>query len=215
MTANKHLPMLLAVGYLTAAPASLQADSPPFVAEPSTIGTWSGAFEALNDPDASTFTVYRRQPNGRGAKLWGMKIYAEGATYLADDGEHVAVGYWGGELVPFSVRPDQPMISFYRRDRLIGAVSLSELVRDYQHLPRGVSHYRWGDFLGFYENSTRFAVQTKEGRYVILDAATGKIVETRPLSDRPKELDERGARARAARDAARAPQPKRSAKPKR
>jgi hypothetical protein len=168
------------------------ADAPILERERATIHTWSGPFEAVSDPDKNTLVVYRKVQAGRQReKVWQMDDYSDGDVFLADNGELVAFCYDGGNLLRPDAKPDQSMVRFYRRGELVRAVPLSEVIINKEALPRTVSNYRWGQFHGFFKASTRFAISTNEGRYIIIDGATGKIVETRKLSDPPKELEER------------------------
>jgi len=130
-------------------------------------------FFAVADPKSKVTTIYRVNANGFPSVLWTMRGWFEVGA-LADDGKHLIVGC-GGSLVPLSVNKDYPMIKFYKTDRCIKTVTLGELVQDLSALPRTVSHYRWGDFLGL-DKDGRYVVQTVEGRRLAFDVTTGKLV---------------------------------------
>ena len=65
----------------------------------------------------------------------------------------------------------------------VGTVRLRELIRDFRHMEPRVSHYSWGDFIGFV-SLNRFAVETVEGRRLVFDVTTGKQVADQPREDR-------------------------------
>jgi hypothetical protein len=114
-----------------------------------------------------------------GQPLWRMKGWFRDA-YLADDGEHVVVGYDGLNLLQPDYRSDMPMLTFWRRDAIVREVPLSDVIADFAKLERTVSHFRWGHTVGF-DREGRFLVHTIENRMLAFEVETGNLIEVRPV----------------------------------
>lgn len=115
-------------------------------------------------------------------EIWRMEGWFEDA-YLADDGDHLVVGYWGLSLLPVNFSPGTVVVTFYRRGELVQKVQVSEIVHDLKSLPITGSHRLWGRTIGFDEFG-RFIVRTAENRAIAFNVADGSIVDewATPLS---------------------------------
>ena len=164
--------LLLGVAALAAADAPL----PP----PSEETRWSPnrRFAAVADPKHDLVTVYRVE-NGLRTELWSMKPWQRSFD-VADGGEHLVACYGGMNLLPVDYRPDQTMLEFYVRGRLVRKWSLRGSCRDRGKLRRTVSHYHWGMCQGF-DATGSYRVETVDRGTLRFDAGTGDIVmEKRP-----------------------------------
>jgi hypothetical protein len=140
---------------------------------PSVWGTCSpsGEYCARLDPADNSIQAYR--PGAHEVVLWSAAGWSRIAA-LADDGEHLVLGYEGMNLIPVDYDPDMEMLTFYRRGEVIRRVPLSALI-DRGALQRTVSHWYWGDYLGL-DAEGRYAVRTADGRQIRFDMTTGKAV---------------------------------------
>ncbi|NIA68899.1 hypothetical protein HBA54_09870 [Pelagibius litoralis] len=129
----------------------------------------NGLYCAVMDAAANETTVFHQ-----GLPLWRRPGWFRDA-FLADDGEHMIVGYRGLELLQWDYRPETVMISFWRRDRLIRAVPLSEVIEDTAKLELTTSHFLWGRTVGI-DDSSRFVVETVEDRRLTFDITSGAMV---------------------------------------
>lgn len=155
----------------------LRGDAP--LAPPSnyTVYSLNRRFYAFLDAGKKKTTVFEVRKGAPAAQVWEMPGWFRVAA-LSDDGEHFVVGFEGINLLPLDYHKEQVMLSFYRRGKLLRAVTLGQLVKDYGKLQRTVSHYYWGRYLGFDEKN-RYLVATVEGRTIAFDAATGQQAAAR------------------------------------
>jgi len=151
------------------------------------------AHSALGDEELRPPKTYVRcSPNGQfcaemsaekrqtiirhgGREIWRMEGWFEDA-YLADDGDHLVVGYWGGPHLPVNFSPRTTVVTFYRRGELIKKVHVSGIFRDLHSLPLTGSHRLWGRTLGF-DKKGRFIINTTESRAFAFDVRSGNVVE--------------------------------------
>lgn len=134
---------------------------------------------AFLDYEHNRTTVYQIQRRSSGKErhrreLWTMPGWFRNAA-LADDGEHLIVGYDGGNLLNLGSRSNQTMLSFYRQGELLREIKLNQLIEDFTKLPRTMSHYAWCRSYGF-DRSGKYAVTTFEKRRFEFDPATGESV---------------------------------------
>jgi hypothetical protein len=106
-------------------------------------------------------------------------------AFLSDDGEYLVTAYAWGDLLERTYRPDEVMLTFYKRGQLIRSIRLNQLLRDTRHVYRTASHYFWGHLDGF-SDLHWFAVDTVEQRRFVFDVTTGAVVrEARPSPSSP------------------------------
>jgi len=165
--------LLLLILFITIQ-ATLLADTP--LPPPKTKEVWSPnkKFCAVMEPDSATTTIFRVENDGKRTKSWAMQGWFR-VAHLADDGEHLIVGHGGINLLPLNVTKDEPMIRFFKKEKLINTVTLGELLKDQSSLKRTVSHYLWGSYLGLDEKG-HYVVKTVEERTLAFDVTTGKPV---------------------------------------
>jgi sugar lactone lactonase YvrE len=161
------------------------ADSPP--RPQSKFPSPNGAFFAQVELGRRV-VVYRRA-NGRANEIWR----ATGPffrVFVADNPDYLVSVYRGGNLLSISHKPDEEMVTLYRRGRMLRRVRLNELVERPDGLRRTVSHLVWAESMGLV-GADRFRVQTAEGKEVIFDLPTGKTISVGPIpaDSRLKILD--------------------------
>ena len=133
----------------------------------------SGEYCARLDPADRSILAYK--PGVEQIVLWTATGWSRVAA-LADDGEHLVLGYEGMNLIPVDYEPDMEMLTFYRRGEIVKTVRLRDLISDIAiRMNRTVSHYYWGDYLGFDENG-RYVLRTATGREFRFDMTTGQPV---------------------------------------
>lgn len=94
---------------------------------------------------------------------------------LSDNGCFLVASCRGGNLLDLAHAPDEIMLSFYDRGRLLSQVRLQELVRE-EDLVRTMSHYVWAVSFEFV-SATRFRVETVDRRVHLFNAATGRRLD--------------------------------------
>lgn len=153
--------------------AGAMADEPMLPPEQWETCSPSGEYCARLDPVENSILAYK--PGVETIVLWRAQGWSRVAA-LADDGEHMVLGYEGMNLIPLDYRPDMAMLTFYRRGQVFRTVRLEELITDIAiKMNRTVSHYHWGDYLGLDENG-RFGVRTATGHETRFDMTTGQAV---------------------------------------
>jgi hypothetical protein len=152
-------------------PLAAFADTP--LPAPKIIEVWARnrGFCAVMDPKTTTTVVYRVDGAGGRTRVWQMHAWSRVAA-LADDGEHLVVGYSGSGLVPLDFTMEEVMIWFYDRGTLIRKVLLKEMVPDRSLLQRTASHYYWGAYLGL-DDQGRYVIKTVDGNTFRFDVRTG------------------------------------------
>ena len=165
--------MLFRLLFLTTAilSASALADEPMMPPAVWETCSPSGEYCARLDPAENSILAYK--PGVETIVLWRAQGWSSVAA-LADDGEHLVLGYEGANLIPLDYRPDMAMLTFYRRGEVFRTVRLEELITDTAiKMNRTVSHYHWGDYLGL-DAGGRYLVRTAIGREIRFDMTTGR-----------------------------------------
>ena len=137
-----------------------------------TVCSPSGEFCARLDPAENNIQAYRKADEG--TVLWTAPGWTRVAV-LADDGEHLVLGYEGMNLIPVDYDEGMAMLTFFRRGRQIAVVRLRDLT-SWLRLQRTVSHYYWGDYLGL-DADGRYVVKLSRGGKIRFDMTTGKRVQ--------------------------------------
>lgn len=134
-----------------------------------TVCSPNGVYCAVMDAETKqTFVLRDGRPH------WQRSGWFRDA-FLADDGEHLVVGYRGLDLLNWDYRPGTVLLSFWRRDRLIRAVPFAEVIEEPARLRPMAGHFLWGRTAGF-DESGRFIVETVEDRRLTFDITTGILV---------------------------------------
>jgi hypothetical protein len=151
--------------------------SPPFISSDDDERLFSpnGRFYALPQPKKAITPVYRV------GKPHDIEIYrlpgSQPTTFVSDDGDYAVVGNRGDNLLPADVRPDEPMLRFYYRARLIKTVVLQDLLADIAAARGSSPRWTWGWYSGFF-GAHEFKVDTIQGRRLTYDVTTGVIVKS-------------------------------------
>ena len=128
----------------------------------------SGKFAAISDASAGTTVV----ESASGRELWQVPGWHR-SIFLSDDGEHLAIGYDGFDLLPLDAPDSLEMISFWSRGRKIKSVPLQAIVPDRSLLRRTVSHYAWGN-IGGIDHNNRLIVTRIDGKVFRFNMSTGE-----------------------------------------
>ncbi len=127
----------------------------------------SGKFTAVSDPSSGTTIV----ESASGKQLWQVTEWHR-SLFLSDDGEHLAIGYDGLNLLPLDAPDSLEMISFWSRAGKIQSVPLRAIVPDRSILQRTVSHYAWGNIVGI-DHDDRLVVTRIDGKVFRFNMSTG------------------------------------------
>jgi hypothetical protein len=167
----------LAVVFLVGGWGSRTFASPPFVGsgDDERLLSRNGKFYALPHPKKAITPVYRV------GKPHDTEIYrlpgSEPTTFVSDDGDYAVVGNIGNNLLPADVRPDEPMLRFFYRARLIKTVVLQDLIAHIAAARGSSPRWTWGTYEGFF-GAHEFMVDTIEGRRITYNVSTGIIVKS-------------------------------------
>lgn len=133
-------------------------------------------------------SAWRVGQAGEDELLWRAEGWHDFRSWVSDDGRHlVRLGPWPRGAGP---EADDLAVAFVDRGRLVRQWSTRDLVRDDSRVPRSVSHYR---FLhpelepGFtrFKAGTAFQLTTVDGLRYTFDVASGRVLETEPLTPGP------------------------------
>lgn len=169
---RRTLPLLALglLGMLGAPPAGADTPLPPPARHTAT--SPSGAVQAVSDPATDLTTVVGKGPGGAFAPLWSFAGWYR-ALYVADDGQHVVLGFDGLNLLPVNAKPDLVVLRFVRRGEVIQALTLGDVLPDLSRLRRTASHLLWREAEGF-DAQGRFVLVTVDGVKHVFDPATGR-----------------------------------------
>jgi len=92
--------------------------------------------------------------------------------FVSNDGQHVATGYEGLNLIPLDYSPDMVLITFWEQGKKLRSVSLKDVVPNKAVLERTVSHYHWGTIDGVNERN-QLVVTRADGVKVRFEMSTG------------------------------------------
>ena len=95
--------------------------------------------------------------------------------YLSENGEYFAAGYSGLSLVPLDVNENTIILTIWKRGEKITEVKLGQLLTSMASLQKTVSHYYWGETIGFDKDGS-FAIKTVEGNVVKINPKNGEIM---------------------------------------
>lgn len=136
------------------------------------------AFFQVKENRTTVFEVVKSSRKNPPTKRWEMEGWFRNA-YLSNDGANLIVFYNGANLLDLDFEPDEPMISFYERGKLLNQVRLNQLIKNPspETLPKTVSHYRWVATYGLNEKQI-FEVSTIEKKRFEFDIKTGLPIGT-------------------------------------
>ncbi|MBX9686988.1 MAG: hypothetical protein K2X27_09815 [Candidatus Obscuribacterales bacterium] len=150
------------------------ADSPLPPPSYETVFSANKKYCISTDPDKKISEVSIVDKSGNKSKFWSMPGYFRN-LFLANDGEHLVIGYDGQNLLPLNYKSSLPMLTFVHKGKNIKTVLLKELIPDSSKLEKTASHWHWGDYSGF-DSSGNFQIETVDHRKLKYDPATGKIL---------------------------------------
>jgi hypothetical protein len=156
---------------LLLAAAQVSADSPPAAPSVQKVFSTNKRFFVRLDPASKTATVFKSAATP--AKQWEMPAEFS-IGFLSNDGRFLVAVYRGGNLVPIEHSPDEVMLTFFDRGKLVAQIRLNQLIET-KELARTASHYRWANSFGF-ESDHRFRVETSDRRTHVYDVTTGERV---------------------------------------
>ena len=162
----------IAILFTVVLPLPAFADEPPLPPSVWTTCSPSGEFCARLDPVENSIRAYRKAEEV--TVLWTAPGWSRVAA-LADDGEHLVLGYEGQNLIPVDYDSDMAMLTFHRRGEAFAVTRLRDLA-NWLNLQRTVSHYYWGDYLGL-DADGHYVVNVSRGGEIRFDMTTGKRVE--------------------------------------
>jgi hypothetical protein len=179
---------------------SLHADLPMGPPEDYEARSPNGQYVARMTVTPPRTAIYALR-NGVGVEEWSMEGFHR-KVYLADDGQHLVIGYvdlilrpkysskespdlaakngrdsihaWG----PANYSPDMVMLQFVERGRIVREITLHELMPDLSKMIRTASSWHWGDFWPGLSDRGEFLVQTADYRELHFDVKTGRLART-------------------------------------
>jgi hypothetical protein len=156
------------------------ADAPILDGDVVRIDAAKRAFFAAPSRDHHSTVVYYRVARGKKPEpIWTMPGWYS-VAWLSDDGDYLVTGYPGNNLLELDHKPNEVMLSFYRRGVAVGTIRLDAILENQARMRKSVSHYGWGHFLGFVAPH-QFAVTTIEDRELVYDVTTGKQLSANPV----------------------------------
>jgi hypothetical protein len=154
-------------------PSSLLADGqlpPPHWFE---VCSPNQMFCAVSDPETNTTRLYESVPGDVLRERWAIPGWHR--QLAVSDGGILVVGHDGLTFVPRSYSNDLPILSFHFSAERSARVTISEVLRFPSAMRRTVSHYRWGEYVGW-DRRGNYRVATAEGRVLSFDPETGNLV---------------------------------------
>lgn len=160
---------LLAIALVTFSNGKAFADEPMPAPETKVVCSTSGKFCVTSDFYAQeTFLKVK----STGKVLWSVPGWHPW-IFVSDDGQTIAIGYDGMNLVPRDVTLSEPIIYIYNNAKLVRTVELGDVFESISELTPTVSHYAWGSIEGF-NRSNQLVVALVNGTYAAFSAHTGK-----------------------------------------
>ena len=156
---------------VSAMPPILSADAPK--AAPRDVKVYSPhkKFYAVSFFGPQKTAVFPPTP-ARTTPRWEIPGYFP-VLFLSDDGEHLVVGYPGGNILDADAPPSAPFLTFYEHGRQVARLTIADIFPHLDALPKSTSGTPWGDFWGF-EGPTRFGIVLHDDKKLWFDARTGK-----------------------------------------
>lgn len=160
------------VACLLLAPSPVSADEPLPPPHRYTKCSASGVFCVTSDPSGGTSAHTSAEPE---IHLWQVPAWFR-VAYLHDDGEHLVTGFDGMNLVPVDDPERAQILEFWHRGKLLELYTLGDLGYRREDLRRTVSHYVWGDYVGF-DADGHFGLRMLDGASLVFDVASGKLLQ--------------------------------------
>lgn len=165
----------LALAFVACSTRNALADEPLPALETKIVCSGSGKFCVTSDLDAQTTSL---RVKSTGKLLWSVPGWHRW-IFVSDDGQTIAIGYDGMNLVPRDVTLGEPIIYIYKKGKLLRTVVLGDFFKSKSELRPTVSHYAWGNIQGF-NRSNQLVVALANGKYAAFSGDTGKRELARP-----------------------------------
>jgi len=200
---RQDLPVIAFLVAVVVLARSLHADLPAKPPEDYEVRSPNGQYLARIIVTPPQTTVYALQ-QGVEVPQWSMKGFHR-TVYLADDGQHLVIGYTNLVLrpeyaskeslelasknardsisawSPAVYSPDMVILQFVDRGRIIREVTLRELVPDASKMIKAVSSWHWGEFLPGLNGQGEFVVRTVDYRELHFDVKTGQLLKSQRM----------------------------------
>ena len=128
---------------------------------------------ATMDVDTNITTVYKKNQKGDDAPLWSMLGWFP-VAFISNSGDYLAIGYDGNNLLNLDYKKNEPILYIVKHGELLRQFTLDQIITDFSKMPRTVSHYNWGTYIGF-NSKDEFIIETFDNRQIALNIETGKI----------------------------------------
>jgi hypothetical protein len=162
---RRHL-MLIA---LLLAPIAVRADAPPLPPNRQVVCSASGSICAESDPRSNVTKVVHR---ASGRELWSIAGWHRW-MFVAEDGQSLAIGYAGMNLVPLDAELSLEVMRFYAKGRLVRTLRLADLYQSRSQLRRTASHIAWVQSVGV-NRANQLVLELVTGRKVAFAMSTGQ-----------------------------------------
>ncbi len=114
---------------------------------------------------------------GRFERFWSAKTGGEAAA-LSNTGEHLAVVYTSGGILPMDYDSKQILLRFFNKEKPVAEIELVAIVSDLSKLRKEDSGYYWGKCLGL-NAAGYYVLETVEGKTILIDLKSGVSEEFR------------------------------------
>lgn len=142
---------------------------PPFINK---VYSTNKRYYAISDPGDKTTTVYLHAESEKDKNLWFTPGWYRN-IFVSNTGDNIVVGSDLGNLVTKPDDVDQVILKFIRNGNVVREVSLGDLFGGTPSLDATVSHFYWGDPIGFNKRGD-FLVETVDGRTLFFNPETGR-----------------------------------------
>ena len=144
------------------------ADTPLRPPAPFRVASPDGKIIAVADPSSGIKIIEASS----GKQLWEMPGWRR-VICISNDGEHLAIGYGGLNLINLDTDDSAEMIGFWHHGTKIKSVPLRAIVPDRSILRRTVSHYEWGYIRGI-NSIDQLEVVRVDGKLFRFNMRTGE-----------------------------------------
>jgi hypothetical protein len=166
---------VLAIAFLAFSIGNALADAPLPPRKTKVVCSASEKFCVTSDLEAQSTFLWEKST---GKRLWSVPGWHRW-VFVSDDGQSIAIGYNGMNLLARNVTLSEPIIYLYNDGQLVRTVILGEFFKSISELRPTVSHYAWGSILGF-NRANQLVVTLVSGTDVAFSALSGEREEVRP-----------------------------------
>lgn len=129
-----------------------------------------------NRGQAETLRIVECASGKQGLTSWSTSVRVIGSLAVTNDGACVIDFATGSNLLPPEKKPDDPAFAIYCKASKPRVLPLRKFIVDFESLPRSTSHRVWAESFGLDEHD-RLAVNTKEGRKLLIDPRSGALIQ--------------------------------------